>query len=460
MDPVNPDKSKKNPTPKIVFESEYDRNPLSFLARPWVQKPIFWIALLGVLLYLRSFFALFFLTFLFSVLMEAVVQRTPNLVASRHTRAVMVFLLLLGFWGGLGYFLVPRVTTEFKRVLDQLPKIVAGVQKELNSLKTVDENGGEEASSEAGNTVAWRAESRPEIESGEGAEEDPTDRTAAVEKRPPDDGESDKKAPPEKEPDSGAKKKPSMWAPIFEALSLDEALSQKKILEYLGSKSDDLLGFGTQVLGHLFWAATVFLLSLIFSFIIVWDFPRLVGAYYNLEERTRAGPFFQVVRETFSPFGRVLAQALGAQTVIALVNTALTAIGMAILGIPSIEVLSVIVFLCSFIPVAGVFISSTPICFVTLGNNGIGDMMLFIGIVTLVHFIEAYFLNRRIYGAHLHMHPLVVLVLLVISYHLLGLWGLLLATPVTAYLFHYVLKKPDTEEDEEGTGEKVAAKET
>lgn len=459
MDPVNPDNSKKNPTPKIVFESEYDRNPLSFLSRPWVQKTVFWIALLGVLLYLRSFFALFFLTFLFSVLMEAVVQRTPNLVPSRHTRVVMVFLLLLGFWGGLGYFLVPRVTTEFKRVLDQLPRIVEGVNKELNTLKTVNENGGEEASTKAADSVAWKAEGKSETGSDEVAEEAPDDGTTAAEKKLPGEEKSDKQAPREKGAGTGEKKKPSKWAPIIEALSLDEALSQKKILEYLGTKGNDLLGFGTQVLGHLTWAATVFLLSLIFSFIIVWDFPRLVRAYYGLEERTRAGPFFQVVRETFSPFGRVLAQALGAQTVIALVNTALTAIGMAILGIPSIEVLSVIVFLCSFIPVAGVFISSTPICFVTLGNNGIGDMMLFIGIVTIVHFIEAYILNPRIYGAHLHMHPLVVLVLLVISYHLLGLWGLLLATPVTAYLFHYVLKKPENEEGED-TGEKIAAKET
>jgi len=449
MGPVDSDdKKKKNPTPKIVFESEYDRNPLLFLSKPWVQKTAFWVLLLGVLLYLRSFFALIFLTFLFSILMEAVVRRTPNLMPSRRGRVVMVFLLLLTSWAGLGYFMVPAVTVEFKNVIDQLPKIIQGVQKELDKLRTVDEepeekNTGAEAAGEtegANDRVVTaevpEAETRnPEAPSGE---------------------KGSKKAGDEEEPVK--KKKVSKWAPLVEVIRpiITEALSEKKIQEFLSTKGGELWGVVPQAVGHLLWGVTVFLLSLIFSFLIIWDWPRLVGAYHQLEEQTRAGPFFQVARETFSPFGAVFAQALGAQTVIALVNTALTAIGMALLGIPSIEVMSVLIFLCSFIPVAGVFISSAPICLIALGNNGIGSMMLFILVVTVVHIIEAYILNPRIYGAHLHMNPIVVLVLLVLANHLLGLWGLLLATPTAAYIFHYVLKKSDGEDEEEEEAEAAA----
>jgi predicted PurR-regulated permease PerM len=54
------------------------------------------------------------------------------------------------------------------------------------------------------------------------------------------------------------------------------------------------------------------------------------------------------------------------QARIALVNTALTAAGMWALAIPGIGLLSLFVFVCSFIPIAGCIISTVPIGFVAL----------------------------------------------------------------------------------------------
>lgn len=50
-----------------------------------------------------------------------------------------------------------------------------------------------------------------------------------------------------------------------------------------------------------------------------------------------------------------------------------------------------------------------------------------IAMVTCVHFVEAYGLNPMIYSAHLKLHPLMVLTVLVVAEHSLGVWGLLLA---------------------------------
>jgi len=47
--------------------------------------------------------------------------------------------------------------------------------------------------------------------------------------------------------------------------------------------------------------------------------------------------------------------------------------------------------------------------------------------VTGIHFVEAYLLNPAIYAAHLQLHPLLVLSVLVMAEHSLGVWGLLLA---------------------------------
>ena len=52
---------------------------------------------------------------------------------------------------------------------------------------------------------------------------------------------------------------------------------------------------------------------------------------------------------------------------------------------------------------------------------------LVIVMVIGIHMIEAYGLNPAIYSAHLKLHPLLVLTVLVVAEHSLGVWGLLLA---------------------------------
>jgi predicted PurR-regulated permease PerM len=59
-----------------------------------------------------------------------------------------------------------------------------------------------------------------------------------------------------------------------------------------------------------------------------------------------------------------------------------------------------------------------------------------------VHFVEAYALNTAIYAAHLKLHPLMVLAVLVIAEHSLGIWGLLLAVPLTVFALDYVIRYP------------------
>lgn len=55
------------------------------------------------------------------------------------------------------------------------------------------------------------------------------------------------------------------------------------------------------------------------------------------------------------------------------------------------------------------------------------QLALVILMITGVHFVEAYGLNPAIYSAHLKLHPLLVLTVLVVAEHSLGVWGLLLA---------------------------------
>lgn len=160
-------------------------------------------------------------------------------------------------------------------------------------------------------------------------------------------------------------------------------------------------------------------------------------------EYSRLGFIYREVAGSISDFASVLGRSLEAQFAIAVINSLLTAIGVAMLGMGStMAFLTVIVFLCSFIPVLGVFISSVPICLIALQTSGLTTMILAIVMITVIHLIEGYILNPRIYGSYMRINPVIVLFILTIGAKLFHIWGLVLGVPICTYLYGLVVQKP------------------
>jgi len=192
--------------------------------------------------------------------------------------------------------------------------------------------------------------------------------------------------------------------------------------------------------------------SLVLGFMLVWDMPKISSGVQTLK-RSRLAPVYNEVAPMLTVFGKLLGKALEVQARIALVNTALTAVGMWALAIPGIGLLSLFVFLCSFIPIAGCIISTVPIGFVAVTEYGFLKLGLVILMVAIVHFVEAYALNPAIYSAHLKLHPLLVLSVLVVAEHSLGVWGLVLAVPSTVFALDYCIRYPESTVTEVGQKE-------
>jgi predicted PurR-regulated permease PerM len=198
----------------------------------------------------------------------------------------------------------------------------------------------------------------------------------------------------------------------------------------------------TPELTTLLWRALVTtMLALLFSFLISLDILRLMREVQSLRA-SRLRDFYEQTAQPVVRFAYVVGRAIQAQAMIACANTALTLVGLLVLGVPSVAMLSLIVFVCSFIPVLGVFISTTPIVLVALNSGGFGKAAAVVGFVVFVHVVEAYVLNPLIYGKHLKLNPVVVLVILFVGHHMFGLWGMLLGVPVAYYFLHYVFGVP------------------
>lgn len=222
------------------------------------------------------------------------------------------------------------------------------------------------------------------------------------------------------------------WAVIAKSAGVEEGVQEAftRIIQSV-----------TVFMQNLFRISFHFILSLVFSFLILWDLDRLADEVQGLRG-SRLGKAFKILSPPILRFGNIVGRAFEAQIIIAFVNTLLTLVGLTALGIPSKLFLSVFVFVCSFIPVVGVVISSVPICLI--GYKAGGFTMAFYAalLIVFIHFIEAYFLNPRIVGSHLSVHPFIAVCILVFSEHWFGVWGLLLGVPCAIFLYRSLFVRP------------------
>jgi predicted PurR-regulated permease PerM len=349
---------------------------------PLASKLTIWCLFLGVLYLLSDFLPLVFLTFVFSYIAEHGVRGLSHRLRSRKLRTAIVFFALIGSLVLLGAFLGPELKNQAADFLKSAPDYLQETDKfiEKQTAKT-----------------KWLKDFMGDRKTSELI------------------GET-----------LGLHPSPQHTAPN-ETAQPSPAATIKTIL-----------GVFKNALG----IATYFLLAIMFAFLIVRDLPRIEAGVASLKY-TKVQIFYEEVSSTVFRFGQVLGRFLEAQLVIAIINTALTSVGMVILGMTSVAFLAGVVFLCSFVPVAGVFISTVPLCLVALKVGGFSLVLWVIIVVCIVHLIEAYVLNPMIMGHHLHLNPVLVLAVLIVGHQLFGIWGLLLSVPTVTYLFDVIQASPD-----------------
>ncbi len=364
-----------------------------------------WTVFFGILYLLRHFLPLVFLTFVFAYIAEHGVQGLEHRIRSRAARTATVFLTLIAGLVLIGTFLGPNFKTQALTFAEDIPAKLHQVDEFLIQQRSkfpalqdfIDEDPkfGRMLLKEIG-LLSGRAGS-----------------TAAASTDPDSSGTDHKQG--------GSSTEGNQNGPTNES---DQHAALKVALTIFKSAAT---------------VTTIFLLSILFAFLIVKDLPRISTGIQSLQ-KTKIKLFYDEVASTVFRFGQVLGRFLEAQAVIAVLNTALTAIGMLVLGIPNVAFLSSVVFICSFVPVAGVFISTLPICLEALTSNGFGAVIGVAVMVTIVHMLEAYVFNPMIMGHHLKLNPVLVLVVLVIGHELFGIWGLLLGVPAVTYVLSYAIK--------------------
>jgi len=146
-------------------------------------------------------------------------------------------------------------------------------------------------------------------------------------------------------------------------------------------------------------------------------------------------------RKFVSSFGKVIE----VQLIIAVFNTALTVLGLWILGFPYLFALGMLVLVLSLIPVAGVVISFIPIGLIGYQNGGWALVIWTIVMILLIHAFETYLLNPRLMAHKTKIPMFYTFVVLVFAQHFFGIWGLIIGIPVFMFLMDLLEVDPGDE---------------
>lgn len=386
------------------------------------RRVVIWAILFGLLWLVRDFFGLVFLTFVLAIIAAPLTEFGERRCRLPHWLSLaLVYLLFLGLLGSFVRFVVPSVASEVTRMIVNLP------DTEMRLIETK-------------NRLVDRYPTLRQPLSGFLASALRDDLAVTVERRLVDERiklsltmEQVAEAMESRDPPEGA------LAEYFgrrDQLYLNALATEQfqKVREYAPA-----------VINMLYRTAATTVLALLFSFLILSDLKRIKRGIGELKD-SRVGDFYEEAAQPIVRFGMLLGRAIEAQASIAFINTVLTLIGLLLLDIPLVAMLSVIVFVCSFIPVLGVFISTTPIVLVALNAGGPSLSLAAVVMIVVIHAVEAYVLNPFVYGRHLKLNPVLTLIILFVAYHAFGLWGMLLGVPVARYFIHDVLGVPFREQ--------------
>nr|WP_073816108.1 AI-2E family transporter [Kitasatospora sp. CB01950] len=119
-------------------------------------------------------------------------------------------------------------------------------------------------------------------------------------------------------------------------------------------------------------------------------------------------------------------------TLIALIDATFISIGLLLLGVPGAAGLGALVFLGSYIPFVGAFLSGTVAVLVALANGGLGTALWALGVVLAVQAIEGNILQPVIQSRTVELHPATIMIAVVAGSGIAGIIGALLAVPVSA----------------------------
>ena len=248
------------------------------------------------------------------------------------------------------------------------------------------------------------------------------------------------------------------WGNFPQQLSLEKVLENVKLL------LDQVGGIINSTLSIFSWGL-VFLIGFIYFVFILLDFENLARGFISLFPKTLR----PTIRTISMDLDRYMNNYFRGQALIAISVGILLSIGFNIIGLPLATAMGIFIGILNFIPYMQA-LGIIPLGLASLlmaaqtGENAFVCMLLAYGVLMIVQIIQDMIIVPHIMGQTMGMRPSLILLVLSIWGYLLGFFGMLIALPITMFIYslymRYVLQDEEYIEQMRLREEKRKAKQS
>jgi len=248
------------------------------------------------------------------------------------------------------------------------------------------------------------------------------------------------------------------WGNFPQQLSLEKVLENVKLL------LDQVGGIINSTLSIFSWGL-VFLIGLVYFVFILLDFESLARGFISLFPK----PLRPTIRTISMDLDRYMNNYFRGQALVAMSVGILSSIGFNIIGLPLATAMGIFIGILNFIPYMQA-LGIIPLGLASLlmaaqtGENAFVCMLLAYGVLMIVQIIQDMIIVPRIMGQTMGMRPSLILLVLSIWGYLLGFFGMLIALPITMFIYslymRYVLQDEEYIEQMRLQEEKRKAKQS
>lgn len=207
-------------------------------------------------------------------------------------------------------------------------------------------------------------------------------------------------------------------------------LDMEGILEDIGGKLLEATAGVSSLLLETF-------VAILLSFFFILEIDKIKA--FSASLRT---PNTEKVFDQIAQFGRGFLNTFGlaikVQIMISLFNTALSVVGLFLLGFPNIIGLALMIFLLGLMPVIGVVISLIPLSIIGFQIGGVTYIFYMLIMIMIIHAIESYYLNPKLYSITMKLPIFYTFIVLMVSELLFGAWGLIIGIPLFVFFVELV----------------------
>jgi len=188
------------------------------------------------------------------------------------------------------------------------------------------------------------------------------------------------------------------------------------------------------------FGVTLFM-SMILSFFFTIE-SKQMGEFSKRFLTSTYGWFFSDVSFFATKFVNTFGVVLEVQFFIALCNTVITTIVLAIMGMPQLATLAIMIFVLSLIPVAGVIVSIIPLAILGYSVGGLRYVIYILVMIVVVHALEAYVLNPKFMSSRTELPIFYTFVVLLAGEQIFGVWGLIVGVPIFTFFLDILGVRP------------------